>query len=78
MLDDSYTEPMDTTSMQGSALGQSESSKLPPVLANLMDNLNNSYRSPQTPNTVSNPVSATVNVQELLSSVMVNIWLIAR
>ncbi|KAM9306565.1 LOW QUALITY PROTEIN: serine/threonine-protein phosphatase 1 regulatory subunit 10 [Pholidichthys leucotaenia] len=66
MLDDGYSEPMDTTSQQG----QNESSKLPPVLANLMGNLSNSSRSPQAANTVSNPVAPNVNVQELLSSIM--------
>lgn len=54
-------------------MGQTESSKLPPVLAKLMDNLSSSsYRSPQAPNAVNNPVAPAVNVQELLSSIMVN------
>ncbi|XP_076610399.1 serine/threonine-protein phosphatase 1 regulatory subunit 10 [Chaetodon auriga] len=70
MLDDSYGELMDTTSQQGSTMAQNESSKLPPVLANLMVNLSNSSRSPQATNTVNNPVAPTVNVQELLSSIM--------
>ncbi|XP_071357255.1 serine/threonine-protein phosphatase 1 regulatory subunit 10 [Trachinotus anak] len=70
MLDDGYVEPMDTTSQQGSAMAQSESSKLPPVLANLMVNLSNSSRSPQATNTISNPTTPSVNVQELLSSIM--------
>lgn len=74
MLDDSYGEPMDTTLQQGSAMAQNESSKLPPVLANLMGNLSNNSRSPQATNTVNNPVAPTVNVQELLSSIMVNKW----
>ncbi|XP_029299070.1 serine/threonine-protein phosphatase 1 regulatory subunit 10 isoform X2 [Cottoperca gobio] len=68
MMDDGYVEPMDT-SQQGSAMAQTESSKLPPVLANLMGNLSGSSRSPQATNTVS-PVAPTVNVQELLSSIM--------
>uniref|UniRef100_A0A7N6ACV8 Serine/threonine-protein phosphatase 1 regulatory subunit 10 n=1 Tax=Anabas testudineus TaxID=64144 RepID=A0A7N6ACV8_ANATE len=72
MLDDSYVEPMDTTSQQGSTMAQNEGSKLPPVLANLMGNLSNSSRSPQATNTVNNPAAPTVNVQELLSSIMVN------
>lgn len=64
---------MDTTPPQGAALGATESSKLPPVLAKLMDNLSSSsYRSPQAPNAVNNPVAPAVNVQELLSSIMVN------
>lgn len=73
MLDDGYAEPMETTSQQASAMAQTENSKLPPVLANLMVNLSNSSRSPQPTNTASNPVPPTVNVQELLSSIMVNI-----
>lgn len=72
MLDDGYGEPMDTTSQQGP--GQNESSKLPPVLANLMGNLSSSSRSPQATNTVSNPVTPAVNVQELLTSIMVSTW----
>lgn len=71
MLDSSYADPMDTASQQASAMAQNESSKLPPVLANLMVNLSNSSRSPQGSNPVSNPVAPTVNVQELLSSIMV-------
>ncbi|KAF7654608.1 hypothetical protein LDENG_00067190 [Lucifuga dentata] len=70
MLDDGYVEPMDTTPQQSSAMALNESSKLPPVLANLMVNLNNSSRSPQAASTVSAPVAPTVNVQELLSSIM--------
>ncbi|XP_056154560.1 serine/threonine-protein phosphatase 1 regulatory subunit 10 [Lampris incognitus] len=69
MMDDSYVEPMDTTPQQSSAMGHTEGSKLPPVLANLMVNLGNSGRSPQATNTVG-PVAPTVNVQELLSSIM--------
>ncbi|XP_041868197.1 serine/threonine-protein phosphatase 1 regulatory subunit 10 isoform X2 [Melanotaenia boesemani] len=67
-LDDDYPEPMDTTSQQDPT--QTESSKLPPVLANLMGNLSNTSRSPQAPSNVSNPVPPPVNVQELLSSIM--------
>ncbi|KAI4817499.1 hypothetical protein KUCAC02_010892 [Chaenocephalus aceratus] len=66
MGDDGYAEPMDT---QPGSMAPGESSKLPPVLANLMGNLNNSSRSPQT-NPVSSPVAPTVNVQELLTSIM--------
>uniref|UniRef100_A0A3Q4BBG5 Serine/threonine-protein phosphatase 1 regulatory subunit 10 n=1 Tax=Mola mola TaxID=94237 RepID=A0A3Q4BBG5_MOLML len=69
MLDDGYCEPMDTMSQQ-QAMGQTESSKLPPVLANLMVNLSNSSRSPQATNAASNPVAPPVNVHELLSSIM--------
>lgn len=58
------------TSHQGANVAQNEGSKLPPVLANLMGNLNNNSRSPQT-NAVNNPVTPAVNVQELLSSIMV-------
>ncbi|XP_077363488.1 serine/threonine-protein phosphatase 1 regulatory subunit 10 [Festucalex cinctus] len=67
--DESYSEPMDT-SQQAPAAAQNEGSKLPPVLANLMGNLNNNSRSPQTTNTVNNPVTPAVNVQELLTSIM--------
>ncbi|XP_054620754.1 serine/threonine-protein phosphatase 1 regulatory subunit 10 [Dunckerocampus dactyliophorus] len=70
MLDDGYVEPMDTTSQQVPAMVQNEGSKLPPVLANLMGNLNNNSRSPQTTNTVNNPIAPAVNVQELLTSIM--------
>ncbi|XP_019724379.1 serine/threonine-protein phosphatase 1 regulatory subunit 10 [Hippocampus comes] len=66
--DDHYAEPMDT-SQQVATVAQNEGSKLPPVLANLMGNLNNNSRSPQT-NAVNNPVTPAVNVQELLSSIM--------
>uniref|UniRef100_A0A668A460 Serine/threonine-protein phosphatase 1 regulatory subunit 10 n=1 Tax=Myripristis murdjan TaxID=586833 RepID=A0A668A460_9TELE len=70
MLDEGYVEPMDTTPQQSSTMMQNEGSKLPPVLANLMVNLGNSGRSPQATNTATNPVAPTVNVQELLSSIM--------
>ncbi|XP_071775253.1 serine/threonine-protein phosphatase 1 regulatory subunit 10 isoform X2 [Centroberyx gerrardi] len=70
MMDDGYVEPMDTTPQQSATMAQNEGSKLPPVLANLMVNLGNSGRSPQATNAVSNPVAPTVNVQELLSSIM--------
>lgn len=70
MLDDGYSEPMDTTPQQSSVQG--EASKLPPVLANLMDNLSTSSRSPQTSN-ISTNNAPTVNVQELLSSIMVRV-----
>uniref|UniRef100_A0A672Z4Z5 Serine/threonine-protein phosphatase 1 regulatory subunit 10 n=1 Tax=Sphaeramia orbicularis TaxID=375764 RepID=A0A672Z4Z5_9TELE len=73
MLDDSYAEPMDTSQQQGAGIASNESSKLPPVLANLMGNLSNSSRSPQATNTVNNPVPP-VNVQELLSSIMVKTY----
>lgn len=73
MMDDGYGEPMDTTSQQASAMAQNESSKLPPVLTNLMLNLGGNSRSPQATSTVNNPVAPTVNVQDLLSSIMVNI-----
>ncbi|XP_034016341.1 serine/threonine-protein phosphatase 1 regulatory subunit 10 isoform X2 [Thalassophryne amazonica] len=68
MVDDSYVE--DTLPQQSSAMAANEASKLPPVLANLMVNLSSSSRSPQATSTVSNPVTPTVNVQELLSSIM--------
>uniref|UniRef100_A0A8C7G075 Serine/threonine-protein phosphatase 1 regulatory subunit 10 n=1 Tax=Oncorhynchus kisutch TaxID=8019 RepID=A0A8C7G075_ONCKI len=57
-------EPMDTSSQPGSGVGPGgvEGSKLPPVLANLMGNLGG------TPGAPANP---SVNVQELLTSIMV-------
>lgn len=60
---------MEATPPQGAAMAQAEGSKLPPVLAKLMDNLSSgsSFRSPQAAN-----AAAPVNVQELLSSIMVN------
>ncbi|KAM6958907.1 serine/threonine-protein phosphatase 1 regulatory subunit 10 [Aplochiton taeniatus] len=71
-MDDSYMEPMDTTPQQGSALGQPEGAKLPPVLANLMGNLGGSSHSPQASGQPGNPAAPPVNVQELLSSFMGN------
>ncbi|XP_068455248.1 serine/threonine-protein phosphatase 1 regulatory subunit 10 [Clinocottus analis] len=72
MPEDGYAEPMDTATQQGSAMSQNDNSKLPPVLAKLMDNMSNSTlsRSPQATPTATNPVASTVNVQELLSSIM--------
>ncbi|XP_074543442.1 serine/threonine-protein phosphatase 1 regulatory subunit 10 [Halichoeres trimaculatus] len=68
-MDEGYVEPMDSSSQVGvSNLLQTESSKLPPVLANLM-NLNNN-RSPQTNAPSNTPTAPSVNVQELLSSIM--------
>lgn len=70
MMEDSYIEAADTSASCPPPTGQ-EGSKLPPVLANLMVSLN-SNRSPQAqsnaPAQSSNPA---MNVQELLSSIMV-------
>ncbi|KAM8884351.1 serine/threonine-protein phosphatase 1 regulatory subunit 10 [Synchiropus picturatus] len=66
MGEENYAEPMDTTAQQG----HNESSKLPPVLANLMGNLNNNPRCPQDANNTNISVPSSVNVQELLSSIM--------
>ncbi|XP_030203631.1 serine/threonine-protein phosphatase 1 regulatory subunit 10 isoform X2 [Gadus morhua] len=68
MPEDGYMEPMDTTPQHAAALGLGlgEGSKLPPVLANLMGNLGGSGP-PQAPG---NPAAPSVNVQELLSSIM--------
>lgn len=74
--DDSYMEPMDTTPQQGASMGQTEGSKLPPVLANLMGNLGNSGRSPQTTGPPGNTAAPAVNVQELLNSIMVRVVLV--
>ncbi|XP_052326061.1 serine/threonine-protein phosphatase 1 regulatory subunit 10-like isoform X4 [Oncorhynchus keta] len=76
MVDDSYMEPMDTSSQPGSGVGPGgvEGSKLPPVLANLMGNLgannllsNLGNIAQGTPGAPANP---SVNVQELLTSIM--------
>lgn len=70
MQEENYMEQTDPSG--GPASGSSEGSKLPPVLANLMGSLGNSGRSPQaqggTTPTNNNPA---VNVQELLTSIMV-------
>ncbi|XP_060916177.1 serine/threonine-protein phosphatase 1 regulatory subunit 10 isoform X1 [Labrus mixtus] len=70
MMDEGYVEPLDpSSSLAGANLLQTESSKLPPVLANLM-NLNNN-RSPQiNPPANIPPTAPNVNVQELLTSIM--------
>ncbi|XP_061912695.1 serine/threonine-protein phosphatase 1 regulatory subunit 10-like [Entelurus aequoreus] len=68
-MDDGYADPMDTTSQQVPSMVHNEGSKLPPVLANLIGNLNSSC-SPQNTNTVNNAVAPAVNVQELLTSIM--------
>ncbi|XP_067111671.1 serine/threonine-protein phosphatase 1 regulatory subunit 10 isoform X1 [Osmerus mordax] len=70
MMDDSYTEPMDTTPQPGPAGVPIEGSKLPPVLANLIK-LGTSGPIPQAVGTPGGPVvPPSVNVQELLSSIM--------
>ncbi|CAF94243.1 unnamed protein product, partial [Tetraodon nigroviridis] len=72
-LGDPYPEQMEATPPQGAAMAQAEGSKLPPVLAKLMDNLSgsgSSFRGPQAAN-----AAAPVNVQELLSSIMVSLHL---
>lgn len=73
MGEEGYGEPMDTAVQGQLPAGgpQGEGSKLPPVLANLMGNMNSS-RSPQPSNVSSNPAAPAVNVQELLSSIMVS------
>lgn len=70
VMDDSLMEPMDTTPQPGTAGGPIEGSKLPPVLANLMGNLGTSGRSPQATGAPGAPIPPSVNVQELLSSIM--------
>ncbi|XP_036395569.1 serine/threonine-protein phosphatase 1 regulatory subunit 10-like [Megalops cyprinoides] len=62
-VEESYPEPMDTPAPAGSAACPPEGSKLPPVLANLMGSLGNTGRNPQTQ-------GPSVNVQELLTSIM--------
>uniref|UniRef100_A0A8C5DLI2 Serine/threonine-protein phosphatase 1 regulatory subunit 10 n=1 Tax=Gouania willdenowi TaxID=441366 RepID=A0A8C5DLI2_GOUWI len=70
MPDEGYVEPIETSSLPGEALLQAEGSKLPPVLANLMGNLNNNSRSPQAVSSAPSAAVPAVNVQELLSSLM--------
>ncbi|XP_053494915.1 serine/threonine-protein phosphatase 1 regulatory subunit 10 [Ictalurus furcatus] len=68
-VEDSYTETADTAASCPPPTAQ-EGSKLPPVLANLMVSLNSSNRSPQAPSNTPPPNNSSVNVQELLSSIM--------
>eukprot|EP00063_Salmo_salar_P058623 XP_014033458.1 PREDICTED: serine/threonine-protein phosphatase 1 regulatory subunit 10-like isoform X3 [Salmo salar] len=79
MMDDSYMEPMDTSSQPGSGVGPGgvEGSKLPPVLANLMGNLgaNNLLGNLRNLGNIAQgtpgaPAAPSVNVQELLTSIM--------
>lgn len=69
MMDDSYMETADTAA-SGPPAATQEGSKLPPVLANLMVSLN-SNRSPQAQSNAPPPNNPAMNVQELLSSIMV-------
>lgn len=69
MMEDSSMDIGDTAA-SGPAPAAQESSKLPPVLANLMVSLN-SNRSPQAQNNAPPPSNPAMNVQELLSSIMV-------
>ncbi|XP_053540033.1 serine/threonine-protein phosphatase 1 regulatory subunit 10 [Ictalurus punctatus] len=68
-VEDSYTETADTAVSCPPPTAQ-EGSKLPPVLANLMVSLNSSKCSPQAPSNTPPPNNSSVNVQELLSSIM--------
>lgn len=72
MTEENFMEQTDPTASVGLASGSGEGSKLPPVLANLMGSMGNSGRSPQaqggTTPVNNNPA---VNVQELLTSIMV-------
>lgn len=72
MMDDSYVEPADSTGTACNTSAAQEGSKLPRVLANLMDSLGNSNRSPQAQGSAPPPNNPAVNVQELLSSIMVS------
>lgn len=69
MMEDSYMETADTSAACPPPAAQ-EGSKLPPVLANLMVSMN-SNRSPQAQSSTPPPNNPSVNVQELLSSIMV-------
>ncbi|KAJ8288065.1 hypothetical protein COCON_G00007240 [Conger conger] len=62
-VDESFQEPLDAPALAGSSSGPPEGSKLPPVLANLMGSMGSSGRSPQAQ-------GPSVNVQELLTSIM--------
>ncbi|KAK2864641.1 hypothetical protein Q7C36_003795 [Tachysurus vachellii] len=68
MTEDSYMDTSDTAAA-GPPSSAQESSKLPPVLANLMVSMN-SNRSPQAQNNAPPPNNPAMNVQELLSSIM--------
>lgn len=68
-MEDNYMETADTTA-SGPPPASQEGSKLPPVLANLMVSLNSS-RSPQSQSNAPPTNNSSVNVQELLSSIMV-------
>uniref|UniRef100_A0A8C5E766 Serine/threonine-protein phosphatase 1 regulatory subunit 10 n=1 Tax=Gouania willdenowi TaxID=441366 RepID=A0A8C5E766_GOUWI len=70
MPDEGYVEPMGPSSLPGEALLHAGGSKLPPVLANLMENLNNKCSSPQDASSAPNSAVPAVNAQELLSSLM--------
>ncbi|KAM9434201.1 serine/threonine-protein phosphatase 1 regulatory subunit 10 [Clarias gariepinus] len=67
-MEDNYMETADTTA-SGPPPASQEGSKLPPVLANLMVSLNSS-RSPQSQSNAPPTNNSSVNVQELLSSIM--------
>lgn len=69
MMEDSYMETADTAASCPPTAAQ-EGSKLPPVLANLMVSLN-SNRSPPAQSNAPPPNNPAMNVQELLSSIMV-------
>lgn len=69
MTEDSFMET--ETSSSGTPLAQ-EGSKLPPVLANLMGNLNTNCSPQNQGSTPPPPNNPPVNVQELLSSIMVS------
>lgn len=67
MLDDAYAEPMDTSQQQAA----NDGTKLPPVIAKLMVKMSGISQSPPTSSTPSNVTNPAVNVQELLTSIMV-------
>ncbi|KAI1902431.1 hypothetical protein AGOR_G00044690 [Albula goreensis] len=72
-VEESYMEPMDTSAPAMAPVGPPEGAKLPPVLANLMGSLGGSNRSPQNqppPAGPQNTSAPSVNVQELLTSIM--------
>lgn len=80
MMEEPYVDQTESATSSGAqAVGQ-DNSKLPPILANLITNMGNTNRSPQmpgnpTPTPASNPA---LNVQELLTSIMVRDCITSR
>lgn len=74
MMEEPYVDQTESAAPSNMPAVGAEGSKLPPVLANLMGSLGNSGRSPQmqgNPAPPANNPALNVNVQELLTSIMV-------